>query len=73
LDICNPNYAKKILDYSMELSMLLPCKISVYEDNEECQISMLKISSLLPLLEEELKPLALEIEETLLKIIDLSK
>jgi len=73
LDICNPNYAKEMLDYDMELSMILPCKISIYQDGNTTKISMLKISELIPILNKNLKEKADEIEKILLEIISLSK
>lgn len=73
LDVCNPNYAKEILDQDMDLSIILPCKISIYQDENTTKISMLKISKLIPLLNKDLKEKALEIEKILLEIISLSK
>ena len=73
LDVCNPNYAKEILDQDMEISMMLPCKISIYQDENTTKISILKISELIPLLNKDLKQKALEIEKILLEIISLSK
>lgn len=57
----------------MDLSMILPCKISIYEDKGKTCISMLKISKLIPLLDSTLENKAKEIEDILLKIIEVSK
>lgn len=53
--------------------MILPCKISIYEDKGKTCISMLKISKLIPLLDSTLEKKAIEIENILLKIIEVSK
>ncbi|NQY20415.1 MAG: DUF302 domain-containing protein [Campylobacteraceae bacterium] len=72
LDICNANYAIEILDFDMEMSMILPCKISIYEKEGKVLVSMVKITKLIPLLNKDLEDKAKEIEKVLLNIINIS-
>ncbi|MCJ8326976.1 MAG: DUF302 domain-containing protein [Campylobacterales bacterium] len=72
LDICNANYAKEILDFDMEMSMILPCKISIYKKEGKVLVSMVKITQLIPLLNKGLEDKAKEIEKVLLNIINIS-
>jgi uncharacterized protein (DUF302 family) len=41
LEICNPQHAKTILDTDMHVSMALPCRISVYEENGKTVVGTL--------------------------------
>jgi len=46
LDVCNPNVAKEILGQDMSLSVIMPCKISVYTDNGTTNIAMNSLTQL---------------------------
>jgi len=73
LDICNPHQAKELLSVDMIMSMTMPCKISVYTDQKETKISMLKPTAMFPNFSKTLDAEAQEIEESLKNIIDMSK
>jgi uncharacterized protein (DUF302 family) len=73
LDVCNPNIAKEILSQDMSMSVIMPCKISVYSDNGETNISMNSLVQLIDDLNPDFLDLAQSTQETLLKIIDESK
>lgn len=73
IDICNPFKAKELLSTDMIMSMALPCKISVYTDNKQTKISMLKPTSMFKKFNSNLDDIAKEIEESLKNIIDQSK
>lgn len=73
LDICNPFKAKELLSTDMIMSMALPCKISVYTDNKQTKISMLKPTSMFKKFNSNLDDIAKEIEESLKNIINQSK
>jgi len=73
LDVCNPHHAKELLSIDMVMSMALPCKISVYTDNKQTKISMLKPTTMFPHFNQTLDDSAKDIEESLIKIINLSK
>ena len=71
-EVCNPHKASAVLNQDMSLNMALPCRISVWEENDQVKIGTLNPTELLPVLSgaEELKPIAQEVEETIKKIID---
>jgi uncharacterized protein (DUF302 family) len=71
LEICNPHQANKVLTQDMDINMALPCRISVYEDNGQTLIGMLRPEQLLAQLSESdvLAEVAQEVEETSIAII----
>ncbi len=38
-EVCNPNHAKTVLTEAMEVSTMLPCRISVYSDGGKLEIA----------------------------------
>lgn len=70
LDICQPYIAKEILDIDPSVSSVLPCSISLYEDEGKTNICVVNPSFLFPQLNEKLKPLMQRVEKTIFKIID---
>lgn len=71
LDICNPNIAKKFLTEDMSLSSIMPCKISVYTNDEgETRITMNSLVQLVDDINPDLIDEAQEIQNTLLEIIE---
>jgi uncharacterized protein (DUF302 family) len=71
VEVCNPVKAKRVLEANMEISTALPCRISVYEDAGKVKIATLKPTALLQLFgNPELAPVAREVEETIVRIID---
>lgn len=73
LDVCNPNIAKEILSQDMSISVIMPCKISVYSDNGETNVAMNSLVQLMDDLNPDFLELAQSTQETLLKIIEESK
>ena len=71
LEICNPHQANKVLTQEMDINMALPCRISVYEDNGQTLIGMLRPEQLLAQLSESdvLTEVARDVEETSIAII----
>ncbi len=65
LEVCNPKYAKEILDISMDIGYFLPCKVVVYEKDSDVIIGMLKPTEMLHLITENKKAgiLAAEVEK----------
>ncbi len=47
LEVCNPGYAKKVLDAHMDVGYFMPCKMAVYEDANGVKLGMLKPSMLM--------------------------
>lgn len=71
LEVCNPSKAKTVLEADISISNALPCRISVYEKEGTVKVSTLKPTQLLGLFgRPELEPVAKEVEEALLRIID---
>ena len=71
VEVCNPVKAKSVLEANMEISTALPCRISVYEDAGKVKVATLKPTELLRLFgNPELAPVAREVEDTIIRIID---
>ena len=70
MDICNPIIAEKFLSEDMSLSIIMPCKISVYSENGETIVAMNSLVQLVDDINPDLIELAQEVQEQLLEIID---
>ena len=70
VDICNPIVAQKFLTEDMSLSIIMPCKISVYTQDGETMIAMNSLVQLVDDINPDLIELAQEVQEQLLEIID---
>lgn len=71
LDVCNPGKAKAVLSEDMAMSLVLPCKISVYEEGGKTHIGMVRPSALLGVMSDSpaMASVAAEVEATLIAII----
>ncbi len=70
-EVCNPMQAKKVLEGNMAIANALPCRICVYDDAGKVVVSTIKPTMLLGLFgSPELQPVAQEVEDTLIRIID---
>lgn len=70
VDICNPIVAEKFLSEDMSLSIIMPCKISVYTQDGDTMIAMNSLVQLVDDINPDLIDLAQETQEVLLEIID---
>ena len=70
VDICNPFIAEQFLSEDMSLSIIMPCKISVYTQDGETNIAMNSLVQLVDDINPDLIELAQTTQEQLLKIID---
>ncbi len=71
VEVCDPGKAKEVLEADLTISNVLPCRISVYEEEGVVNVSMLKPTAVLSLFRRPgLEPLAKEVEETMIRIID---
>ena len=69
-EVCQPQQAKKVLEQSMSLSTMLPCRISLFEEGGQTVMATLKPTALVGLFNEpSLVPVAQEVEDTLVKIM----
>ena len=70
-EVCQPQQAKEVLERNMAISTMLPCRISVYEEGGKTILATLKPTALLEIFgEQQLKPVAQEVENTIIKIIE---
>jgi uncharacterized protein (DUF302 family) len=71
-EVCNPRQASEVLAVDMALNMVLPCRVSIYEDKGRTIIGMVPPSDLLPLVSADpaIAASAGEVEATMKRIID---
>ena len=74
-EVCNPQQAVKVLSADMRLNMALPCRISVYTEKGQTYIGLIKPENMLSSLsdKEELKVVALEVENKIIEMVDEAK
>ncbi|MBN2716136.1 MAG: DUF302 domain-containing protein [Deltaproteobacteria bacterium] len=75
LEVCNPQKASAVLNADMALNMVLPCRISVWEDAGQVKLGTILPTALLASLNDspELRAAAEEVEQALIAIIDEAK
>lgn len=71
-EVCNPRQASEVLAVDMALNMVLPCRVSIYEDHGQTLIGMVPPSDLLPLVSADaaIATSAGEVEAAMKRIID---
>ena len=69
-EVCQPQQARKVLEHNMTVSTMLPCRISVFEENGQTVLATLKPTALVEWFNEPaLREVAREVEETLILIM----
>jgi len=70
-EVCNPEQAARVMDIQMRLNMALPCRISVYTDDGQVYLGMIRPEGILVSLsgDDELKSVAREVEQIMMEII----
>ena len=69
-EICNAKYAHQVLEKDVKISLMLPCPISVYVQENKTHISALLPTSMVEFFPHaEIQEIALEVESVILKII----
>ena len=69
-EVCNPQAAKTVLDDDPAISAALPCRISVYRENGRTKMATIMPTALLSMFPNpELKPVAEEVERTIVRIM----
>ena len=71
-EVCNPQQAAKVLSTDMRLNMALPCRISVFTENDKTKIGLIKPQEMLSALskDETLAKIAQEVEEKIILMVD---
>lgn len=75
LEVCNPVKAAQVLEIDMRLNMALPCRISVYTEGGQVKIGMIEPAAMLSALsdDERLVTIAKEVEDIIIKMIEVAK
>lgn len=74
-EVCNPGQATKVLATDMRLNMALPCRISVYTENNKTRIGLIKPAQMLAALSQDaaLTRIAHEVEDATIRMVDEAK
>ena len=74
-EVCNPGQAAKVLATDMRLNMALPCRISVFTENNKTKIGLIKPVDMLSALsnDEILMGTASEVEEKTKQMVNEAK
>ena len=72
LGVCNPPYAFRTLQTDLDVGLLLPCNVIVYEtDDKKAYISALNpVSALEVIKSHELRKIAVEVSEKLKRVVE---
>jgi uncharacterized protein (DUF302 family) len=70
-EVCNPMKAKQVLEHNIEFNLGLPCRISVWESEEQVHIGMITPTAVLGMLsnDDSMTEMANEVQATMEKII----
>ena len=71
-EVCNPEQAAKVMGLDMRLNMALPCRISVYTEQGQTRIGLIKPAEMLAGLSQDtaLLQIANEVEAQTLQMVD---
>ncbi|MGZ3495822.1 MAG: DUF302 domain-containing protein [Thermodesulfobacteriota bacterium] len=72
LGACNPPYAHRTLQVDLDVGLLLPCNVIVYEtDDKKAYVSAINpVSALEVIKNEELRKIAEEVSEKLKRVVE---
>jgi uncharacterized protein (DUF302 family) len=72
LGACNPPYAHRTLQTDLDVGLLLPCNVIVYEtDDQKAYVSAINpVSALQVIKNRELREIAEEVSEKLKRVVD---
>ena len=69
-EVCNPGYAKKVLDTNIRISGALPCRVSIYVDGKDVVLETIKPTMMLRMFNEpSLEGTAQEVETAIAEIM----
>lgn len=71
-EVCNPAQASKVLSTDMRLNMALPCRISVYTEQGQTRLGLIKPVPMLAALSQDpaLQKIAQEVENKVKTMVD---
>lgn len=72
MDVCNPATASEILEKNIEMGYVLPCKVVIYEHDDEQFIGLMKPTVMVDLIDETYLDVAKTIEAEMKEAIDKS-
>jgi len=74
-EVCNPGQAAKVMGLDMRLNMALPCRISVYTEQGQTRIGLIKPAEMLAGLSQDpaLLQIANEVEAQTLQMVNEAK
>ena len=74
-EVCNPTQAAKVLATDMRLNMALPCRISVFTEDNQTKIGLIRPEQMLSSLSDDqvLKDTAKEVEEITKEMVNQAK
>jgi uncharacterized protein (DUF302 family) len=74
-EVCNPQQAARVMSIDMRLNMALPCRISVFTEQGNTQIGLIKPLQMLSALSQDtaLIQIASEVERQLIQMVDEAK
>jgi uncharacterized protein (DUF302 family) len=74
-EVCNPVQAAKVLSTDMRLNMALPCRISVFTQDGQTKIGLIRPAQVIAGLsqDEAAHQIANEVEETIIKMVNEAK
>ena len=74
-EVCNPGQAAKVMALDMRLNMALPCRISVYTEQSQTRIGLIKPAEMLAGLSQDaaLLQIANEVETQTLQMVNEAK
>lgn len=74
LEVCNPHKANEVLSKHIDVGYFLPCKILVYEDNDNVKIGIVSPEKLIGLLNySDLEATAKEVQSIMITALNNAK
>ncbi len=69
-EVCNPGYAKKVLDQNIRIATALPCRVTIYVDGDEVVLDTIRPTMMLRMFDEPaLEGVAKEVETAITEIM----
>ncbi|RMA97752.1 DUF302 domain-containing protein [Hydrogenothermus marinus] len=70
-EICNPSYAKQLIEENPDIANFMPCKITVIQEGDNVKISILDIFTVAKTFNNpKIEEIAKEVQEIINKIIE---